>query len=483
MDNLKKKGTLALAWDFGGKFANLGVKFIISIFLTRLLEPEEFGLIAMVNVIVGLSMIFTNMGLTSSLIQRKHLLAIHYNSVFYFNIAVASLLTLLLFFSSNIVANFYSRPELINISKVLSFIFIINASVTVQNTILRKELKNEVLTKSRFVAAIVSGVIGIFLAYYGFGVWSLVYQTLLNGIFYAIIIWVLSNWKPMLQFSMKALRQLWGFGFRIFISGLLNNIYTKLDVLFIGKLFSPELLGFFQRAKSLNQMVVTFSSGSLMTVLFPVLSSVQNDNIRFKNIVDKGFKVINWGVFLMIGLLFLASRDIYIILFTEKWLPSLPFFRILLATVFVYPLSALLVNVLGSKGNSKAFLRLEIIKKVLATFSFIAFFIGGIWGFLYTQAIVSIVSLFINMFYASKEIKVKILFFTNPFIKNLILMLIIVIPIFYFIQLDNVYLHFITVTILFTSIYILTSYLIKISGFELLKIELQSRKKIKSNYA
>ena len=476
MDNLKKKGFIALAWDFGGKFANLGVKFIISIFLTRLLEPQEFGLIAMVNVIVGLSMVFTNMGLGASLIQRRHLLAIHYDSVFFFNLAVAFLLTTVLFFSSNLVADFYNRQELVAISKALSVIFVINASVTVQNTILKKELKNETLTKSRFFAALLSGTIGIVLAYYGFGVWSLVYQSLLNGIFYAIIIWALSNWKPMLQFSFKALKQLWGFGFRIFIAGLLNNIYTKLDILFIGKLFSPELLGFYQRAKSLNEMVVTFSSGSLMTVMFPVLSSVQNDNIRFKNIVDKGFKVINWVVFLFIGILFLSSRDIYIILFTEKWLPSLPFFRILLATAFVYPLSALLVNVLGSKGNSKAFLQLEIIKKVLATSSFIAFFVGGIWGFLYTQAIVSIISLLINMVYASKEIKVKISFFIIPFIKNMILMLTILVPLYYAISIENVYLHFLIVTILFSLIYIITSFFLKITGFEFLMSELQNRK-------
>lgn len=477
MDDLKKKGIAAFLWDFGGKFANLGVKFVISIFLTRLLEPEEFGLIGMVTVIVSLASVFSNMGLSASLIQRKRLLPVHYNSVFYFNLSVSALLSILLFFAAPLVAVFYDRPELIAITQVLSVIFIINGTTTVQKTFLKKRLKNEFLTKAQFISAVSSGVIGVLLAYMDYGVWALVVQSILSGTINSVMLWFFSGWRPQTNFSFKALKQLWGYGFNLFLSSLLDTIYTQLDVLFIGKLFTPALLGFYIRAKSLNQMVVTFSSGSLMGIFFPVLSSVQNDNERFVNIVDKAYKIINWVVFLIIGLLFLSSYDIIVILFTEEWLPSLPIFRVLLVGAFGYPLSAILVNVVASKGNSAGFLQLEIIKKVLVSFSFVAFFIWGLWGFLYTQLFMRFLGLYVNMHYAKREIRSNVLFFVMPFVKNLLLALVLVLPIYLFIPIKNVYLHAVVVTVLFLIGYVALSHLFKNSGYRLLVQELKNRKK------
>ncbi len=479
MENLKEKGITAFLWDFGGKFANLGVKFVISIFLTRLLDPEEFGLIAMVTVIVSLASVFSNVGLSASLIQRKRLLPVHYNSVFYFNFLVSVLLTVLLFLSAPLVATFYNRPELIAITQVLSVVFIINGATTIQITILKKLLKNEFLTKAQFISAIISGVTGILLAYMGYGVWALVVQSILSSLINSIMLWFFSGWRPQLNFSLKALRQLWGYGFNLFLSGLLNTFFTQLEVLFIGKLFTPALLGFYQRAKSLNQLVVTFSSGSLMSIFFPVLSSVQHDNKRYTNIVEKTYKLINWIIFLIIGLLFLTSRDIIVILFTEKWLPSLPIFRVLLLGAFIYPLSAVLVNVIAGKGNSKAFFRLEVIKKVFISFSFVAFFIWGLWGYLYTQLLMTLIGLYYNMVYAKREIEVSLFFFITPLIKNLLLTAIIVSSIFIFVKIENVYLHCFVVAVSFLIGYVLLSYFFKISGFQLLTQELKKRKRIR----
>lgn len=479
MDNLKKKGITAFVWDFGGKFANLGVKFVISIFLTRLLEPEEFGLIAMVTVIVSLASVFSDVGLSASLIQRKRLLPVHYNSVFYFNLFISTLLTFLLFSLAPLVAEFYGRLELIAITQMLSVIFLINGMTTIQKTHLKKQLKNEFLTKAQFISAIGSGIVGVFLAYKGFGVWALVVQSLLSSLIASIMLWFFSGWRPQLNFSLKALRQLWGYGFNLFLSSLLNTIYTQLDVLFIGKLFTPALLGFYQRAKSLNQLVVTFSSGSLMSIFFPVLSSVQHDNQRYTNIVEKTYKLINWIIFLIIGLLFLTSRDVIVILFTEKWLPSLPIFRVLLLGAFVHPLSAVLVNVIAGKGNSKAFLRLEILKKVFISFSFVAFFIWGLWGYLYTQLIMTTIGLYFNMVFAKREIAVSLSFFIIPLLKNLLLTAFLGTAIFIFIQIENVYLHGFVVTISFLTGYVILSYFFKIAGFQLLITEFKNRKRNK----
>jgi len=286
MDELKSKGTKAFIWDFFGKMAKQGMGFIVTIFLARLLEPSDFGLIAMVMVIVGIADVFSDIGLGGALIQRRRVLPVHYSSVFYLNISVGVLLALILFFSAEQVAAFYENEQLIPLAKVISLTFVLNAFSSVQVTKLRKELNFALITKVSFLSSFFSGIIGISLAFYGAGVWSLVAQSLSVGFIFNIFIWYASDWKPSFLFSFKALKQLWGFGFHMFLVGVLNAVFSRLDYIVIGKLFTPTALGFYQRAKSLNMMLVQYSSGSLMTVMFPVLSKVFHYIFTFWRIIS-----------------------------------------------------------------------------------------------------------------------------------------------------------------------------------------------------
>ncbi|MEA3418934.1 MAG: lipopolysaccharide biosynthesis protein, partial [Campylobacterota bacterium] len=306
-DNLKSRGIKAFFWDFFGKIATYGTTFIVSIFLARMLEPSDFGLIAMIMVIVTIAEVFTDVGLGAALIQRRRLLPVHYSSVFYFNIFVGAILTLITYFSASWIAHFYDSSELTPLVQVMSLTFLINSFSSLQNIKLRKELNYALLTKTNFIASLISGVIGIFLAFYGAGVWSLVAQILLRGVIYNIIVWFAAKWTPALQLSFKALIQLWGFGFRIFLSGLLEAIFSRLDYIVIGKLFAPATLGYFERAKSLNFMINQLSAGSLMAVLFPMLSVIQNDLPRFQNAVIKAFGLISFVAFLLLGLTYVVS--------------------------------------------------------------------------------------------------------------------------------------------------------------------------------
>ena len=406
MDNLKAQGTKAFIWDFSGKIAMHGMGFVVSIFLARLLEPSDFGLVAMVMVIIGIAGIFADMGLGSALIQRRRVIPIHYSSVFYFNITIGAFLTFLTFVSAPFIAEFYNNQALIPLTQVISFLFVIGAFSTVQSTKLRKELNYALLTKVAFVSSLVSGIVGISLAFYGAGVWSLVAQALTQRIIYNVLIWSASHWKPSLEFSLKALMQLWAFGFRMFLSGLLDTIFTRLDMLIIGKLFTPAALGFFNLAKQLDQMVIHYSSGSLMSVLFPVLSKVKNDLPRFQNIIIKSLGIIIFVVFFLLGGLYLVSHELIILLFGEKWLQTVEYFKILLLSGFGYPISALLVNVLSSRGNSKAFLRLEIYKKVIFGTNLSVGFMWGIQGYLYGLLIAMSLAVFLNIIFISKEINI-----------------------------------------------------------------------------
>ncbi|MEN8251934.1 MAG: oligosaccharide flippase family protein, partial [Bacteroidota bacterium] len=233
---------------------------------------------------------------------------------------------------------------------------------------------------------------------------------------YNILIWTAARWRPNLEFSSKALTQLWGFGFRMFLSGLLEAIFKRLDFLIIGKLFAPATLGYFQRAKSLNSLAIQYSSGSLMAVLFPVLSKIKNDLPRFQNVIMKSLGIISFVVFLLLGSLYLTSEELIVLLFSEKWLPSVDFFKILVLSGFGHPISALLVNVLSSRGNSTAFLRLQIYKKIILSINFIVLYFFGINAYLYGLVVTSTLSVSLNIFFASREIKLPFYLFVKPII-------------------------------------------------------------------
>lgn len=395
-----------------------GTGMIVMIFLARLLEPSDFGLIAMIMVIIGIASVFSDIGLGGALIQRRWILPIHYSSVFFFNLGVATLLTLLVYFCAPWIGDFYHNPALISITQVMSFSFIIGAFYSVQNTKLQKELNYKLIAKMTVISSILSGIIGVSFAFYGAGVWSLVAQMLSQGIAYNLLIWSSSHWRPELRFSFKALFQLWGFGFRMFLSGLLDAIFSRLDYMLIGKLFSPATLGFFNQAKSLNLFVIRYSSGSLMAVLFPVLSKIQNDLPRFQQVTMKAYHLIAFVVFLLLGGVYITSHELIILLFGMKWEASVYYFKILALSGFSYPLSALLVNVLSGRGNSKAFLRLELYKKTLLLLNLLVLYFYGLDFYLYGLILVSILAVSLNIGFAAKEIHLPFVSFVFPVIMQ-----------------------------------------------------------------
>ena len=403
MENLKQKTVRAIAFDVIGRFSRQGVGFVISILLARLLSPSDFGLLAMVNVVIAVAGVFVGMGLGNALIQKRQTEEEHYGSVFYFNITIGLLLAALLFSLSGALARFYHQPEVRPVAQVLSLTFIINSFCNVQTSWLRKHLLYGVITTASVASLVTGGVVGVTMALNGYGVWSLVTQAIVSSTVNNLVIYFLTPWRPVLRLRWKALKELWSYGIYMFFSGFLDTLFSQLDNLIIGRLFAPVTLGFYYRAKSFDLFIRNYTSGSLMSVLFPVLSSVQDNRERYRGIVRRSFHLLCLVTFLMTGISFLCAPDLMALLFGSKWLPSVEYYRIIVLAGFVYPLSALLVSILSSLGNSKGYFRLELLKKVILTVNFIVGFAYGIREFLVGLVIASILSLVLNIAAASRE--------------------------------------------------------------------------------
>lgn len=464
MENLKSKGISAFLWDFSGRIGNHGVTFVISIFLARMLDPKDFGLIAMVAVIIALSDVFANMGLSSSLIQRKDLFQIHYSSVFYFNLAVASLLTFLLFLFASSIATFYKQPELVPITKVMSLSFIINALVTVHNARFRKQLKLSYIVKFRLIATLFGGLVGITMAIYGKGVWALVVQSLLSRVLYALMIWYKVEWKPSLEFSFKALKQLWGFGFRIFLADLLEMVFQRIDVLIVGRIFPPQILGYFQRSKSFQSILVNYFSTSISQITFPILSNIKNNVEKIRNIFIKSYSVSLWIMISVSGYFFLVAEDLFVMLFGEKWLPSVTYFRIL---ILIVPINKVLVSCLAAQGDSKTILKLEIIKKIFFGVNILSFFFFGLKGYLIGFVLSRYIATFLNIECVKKSLNIARGVLIKPFLLNIALCTLTTATVFLANVSHNViYISFVLKTILFFLLYFLLSYFLKLNGIK-----------------
>lgn len=482
-ESLKAQGKAAFLWDLIGKVARQGTSFIVLIFLARMLEPSDFGMIAIILVIFGIASLFSDIGLSGALIQRESVKSIHYSSVFYFNVAVASLLTLLVFFSAESIANFYEINELIPLIQVISISFILNALNTVHLTKFKRELNYKVLTKISYIASFTSGVVGISFAYINPSVWSLVAQLLTLDIMTVMLVWKNSSWRPTRLFSLKALLQLWAFGFRMFLANGISVIYEKMDYIIIAKLFPLATLGFFERAKSLNTMAIQYTSGSLMAVLFPVLSKVQSDLPRFQKIVIKTFGIISFIVFIIFCNMYLVSEELVVLLFSEKWLPSGEYLALLVLSGFAYPLNALLVNVLSSRGNSKGFLRMAIYKKLIAFLNLAIAFQFGIEGFLYGLILVSFINTAISISMAARESKIAVFTFYKLLMPQMIVAIVSVLITIEIVNLIIVpmFVLLLIKMFIFTTVYILLNYLFKLESFQYFMNELLEHRRNRKN--
>lgn len=397
--DLKSKANRAALWSFVETMGQRLVQFVVGIILARLLLPEQFGLIGMLMFFMALAQIFLDSGFGAALVQKQQITETDISSIFYFNIFVGIAATGFLCGLAPWVAAFYKQPILTPLLCLMSTVLLINAFGLVQNTLLIKSIDFKTQAKVSLIAGLLSGLIGIGMAYRGFGVWSLAAQQISGAALRTVLLWFFNRWRPAWLFSFQSLRELFGFGSKLLCSGFLNTLFDNIYLIVIGKLFSPADLGYFTRADHLQRLPSMTLSGMVGRITFPVFSAIQDDRTRVKRGMKKALTVlglINFPV--MIGLA-VVSRPLVLVLLTEKWAPCIPYLQVLCLVGLMFPLHLINLNVLQAMGRSDLFLRLEIVKKVLIIGNIAITWRWGIMAMIVGQVVISLGSYYLNAYY------------------------------------------------------------------------------------
>jgi teichuronic acid exporter len=403
--SLRKEALSGMIWTYFQQFGSQLISFGVSIVLARLIMPEEFGLIGMIAIFMGLGTALFQGGLTSSLIRTKELTEDDYSTVFFFNLAGSFVIYGVLFLAAPWISEFYKQPTLVNITRVYGLTYILSAFGTVQNTILTKELKFKKQAIISLPALIISSSVGLTLAYCNYGVWSLVASALVNTLVISCLLWITSDWYPKRVFSKEKFQQHFHYGYKLTLSSMLDIIFTNIYQIIIGRYYSPAQVGYYTRANSLMMLPVGNVSGALNRVIFPLFSKVQDDIPRFRNAYKQIMQMVLFIITPIIVLMALLAKPLIILLFTDKWIAVVPIFQIICFTGILLPIHKYNLLVLQVKGRSDLFLKLEVIKKIALSVILIISFFYGFYALLWGQLLFSIVALLINTHYAGRMLE------------------------------------------------------------------------------
>lgn len=405
-DSLKSKTVKGVVWSSIERFSTQGVQFLIMIIMARLLTPKDYGLIGMLAIFLAVAQSLIDSGFSQALIRKQDRTDVDNSTVFYFNIVVSSALYLILFIAAPFVADFYNQPELTSVMRVVCLGVILNSLAVVQRALLTVRIDFKTQAKASLSAAVISGCIGIVLAYCGFGVWSLVVQQLLNLSVNTLLLWIFSKWRPIAVFSWKSFHELFAFGSKLLASGLLDTLYRNIYPIVIGKLFSASSLGHYTRAQQFSEFPSSNVTGIIQRVTYPILCGIQDETERLEAVYRKFLKLSAFIISpLMIGMSAVARPFIDIVLGTQ-WGFCGQLLQIICFAMMWYPIHAINLNLLQVKGRSDLFLRLEIIKKILGITVLCITAPFGLVVMCYGQIFNSIVALVINTYYTGKLINV-----------------------------------------------------------------------------
>ena len=422
-ESLKQKTVKGVFWSSVERFSVQGIQFLVMIIMARLLTPKDYGLVGMVAIFIAVAQSLVDSGFSQALIRKQNRTETDNSTVFYFNIVVGILLYFILFAIAPWVADFYDSPELTALMRVVCLSVVFNSFVVVQRALLTVNIDFKTQAKASLTAAIVSGVVGIGMAYSGFSYWAIVAQQLVNLGLNTLLLWIFARWRPRLIYSWNSFRELFTFGSKLMASGLLDVIYRNMYLLVIGKVFTASSLGYYTRAHQFAEFPSSNLTGIIQRVTYPVLCQIQNDDERLALIYRRFLRVSAFLIFpLLVGLSAVAEPFILLLL-KEQWLFASTLLQIICFGMMWYPIHAINLNLLQVKGRSDLFLRLEIIKKILAVIILCITVPMGLIAMCVGQIFSSIICLIINTHYTGKLIHVGFLQQVQDLLPTLLLSL------------------------------------------------------------
>ena len=408
-DSLRQKTVSGLVWTFLEKFALNAFGFIQGVILARLLLPSDYGLIAMTGVFFAVSYALVDTGFTSALIRKKERTEIDYSTVYVTNVTLSLVFCLILCLCSPIIANFYDEPRLRSIVCVNAGLLFFGSFIAVQGARLSIQLDFKTKSKISVISVVSTGIVSIILAYMGFGVWSLILPNFFSVLMRGILYWVYQRWFPGVQFSWKIYREFFSYGSKLMLSSLMEAVYNNVYPLVIGKYYTSAHLGYYEKGNSYASLPASTLSGILYKVTFPVLSKIQDDDVRLEDVYRRLIRLSAYVVFPIMILLFVLARPLVLVLITEKWANCIIYIQILCFAMMWNPIHSLNMNLLFVKGKSNLFLRLEIVKKIIGVSILCVTIPMGLVAMCYWRVFSALLFLFVNTYYTGKLIHVGFL--------------------------------------------------------------------------
>lgn len=404
MSELKEKTVKGVMWNSIDRFSTQGIQFVFSILIARLLLPEDYGVVAMLNIFMSVSQKFIDSGFGTALIRKPNRTEIDFSTVFYFNIVASIFFYAALWIVSPYIAAFYNIPLLEDITKVVALNLVISSFAGIQSAKLTIDINFKARAIISVSSTVLTGAVGLWMAYNGYGVWALVIQSVFGSLFCTVMLWLFVRWVPRLAFSWKSFQEMFSFGSKLLVSGLLDTIYNNVYTLVIGKFFSSSALGVYSRADGLAQYPSSNITNVLQGVTFPVLCSIQNDLERLAGVYKRFLRLSAFIVFpLMVGLAAVADPLIRLVL-TDKWEGAIYLLQILCFSMMWYPIHAINLNLLQVRGRSDFFLKVEVIKKIQGVVVLCVTLPLGIVAMCYGRIVGSLLSLIYNTYYTKKLI-------------------------------------------------------------------------------
>lgn len=407
-DNLKQKAATGMIWTAVQRYSKIVSGFISGIILARLLMPADYGAIGMLAIFMSLAEVFIDAGFGSALIQKKKPTQTDYSTVFFFNIGMSTVLYAVIFLCAPLIADFYHMPILCKILRIQGLILFIYAFNIIQRNQIRKNLQFKKLSTITIITSIISLVVTVIMAYTGCGVWSLVAQNFIGALVPCIFFWVTTDWHPTWEYSWKSFRELFGFGFYMFLSHLFDTISGKISGLLIGRWYNPDTMGYYAKASSTEKLASENVSGVMVQTTYPLYASVQDDKKRLGNMVKRITSTLAYITVPMLSLLIVIAKPLFILLYSDRWLLCVPYFQILCFAGMANCLQAVNNQTIAAIGKSGVMFVWNVVKQSVGiTLQVMGLVVWGMKGLMVGLVVASWFSYIVNISLVSKHVGYK----------------------------------------------------------------------------